>query len=101
MEYAAFAPQLVDPARNTERGTGADGALVDFAIVPDKPDHAGCPVLREPHTLARVSRAPRVMVGPPPLAVISLRAAETPDIRLFGSERFIDVFRCHAEFLGI
>src|SRR5262249_5723319 len=68
IEYAAFAPQLVDPARNTERGTDADGALVHLAIVPDQPDNPSRPVFCKAH----------------PLAVISLCADQAPDIRLFG-----------------
>src|SRR5215207_11420007 len=85
VQDAARVPELVEPARDAERGAIADVALVDLAIIADMANDPKRPVPRQSE----------------PLAVFALGADETHHLGLFRSHRLVDVGGIDTELLGV
>src|SRR4029077_19403653 len=75
VENSAGIPELVQPARDAELGTGADVALIDLAVVADVLDDAHRPVLGQVDVLA----------------VLALGADEAHHVRFLRFERLIHI----------
>src|SRR3954454_24159485 len=72
---AAGAPELIQPARNSELRSGTEIALVEFAVISDMADDAHGPILCQPE----------------PFAICAFSAHQPHHVRLLRFQRLVDV----------
>src|SRR5262249_42611756 len=81
----SFSPQPVEPARNLQWRALTDVALEDFAVIADRLDDAGRPII------GQAERLPE----------LALDAEQTPHIRRVGLHHVVDIFLGNAELFRI